>query len=100
MTSDNTIVLNIMGVNYPVKGDIDAEVIKRIGEDIEARMLEISDQMVTKSVEKTAVLTALNLEYELYYMQEERGNLIKKISKRVNKLVNRIDKALMEIEGN
>jgi len=99
MPSNETIVVNIMGVNYPIKGNFDREYILKISEDLDLRMRELSDQLVSKSAEKTAVLTALNLEDELYSLEEEKSRFKESIEKRIKSIVLKVDKAIAGISG-
>ncbi|MBC8278202.1 MAG: cell division protein ZapA [FCB group bacterium] len=99
MPSNETIVVNIMGVNYPIKGNFDRDYILKISEDLDNRMRELSDQLVSKSAEKTAVLTALNLEDELYSLEDEKSRFKESIEKRVKSIISKVDKAIAGISG-
>jgi len=99
MSSNETIVVNIMGVNYPIKGNFDRDYILKISEDLDNRMRELSDQLLSKSAEKTAVLTALNLEDELFSLEEEKSRFKESIEKRVKSIVSKLDKAIAGMSG-
>lgn len=94
MPSNDTIVVNIMGVNYPVKGDFDRDYILKISDDLDSRMRELSEQLLSKSAEKTAVLTALNLEDELFSLEEEQNQFRGSVEKRVQSIIRKVDRAL------
>ena len=99
MSSNETIIVNIMGVNYPIKGNFDRDYILKISEDLDLRMRELSDQLLTKSAEKTAVLTALNLEDELFCLEEEKSRFKESIEKRIKSITSKVDKAITGMSG-
>ncbi len=56
---------NICGVEISVSGDVDENATRLIAEDVRSRMQQILNTAYAASVEKAAVLTALNLREEL-----------------------------------
>ena len=94
---DNSIIINILGVEYPVKGDFEPEHILRLAESLNERMKELNGFQKVKSIEKTAVFTALNLENEIFLAREEKKSLISEIEGRTQKIIDRLDSALKEI---
>ena len=90
------VFVNIMGVEYPVKGDFDQNYIHKIAADLDRRMQEMARHLSKKSIEKTAVLTALNLEAELVSSRERSKWLIDGINSRTQRIINRIDEALQD----
>ena len=85
-----------MGVDYPIKGKLDPEYVRTIADDLNNRMLDLSNQLLNKSPEKTAVLTALNLEHELHGTESEKEEIFKVVEKKVKAVIKRIDKVLKD----
>lgn len=96
MTTANAVIVNIMGVDYPIKGDYDPEYIQKIASDLDARLKDVSSQLLSKSLEKAAVMAALNLEDELFTLEKERELLVSEIESKVNRIIEKIDRSLQE----
>ena len=93
----NSIVVEILGVSYPVKGDFDPDHIRMLAERLDARMQELAGYQKVMNSERTAVFTALNLEDELNNKTIERNELIDLIENKVSSLISEIDKAMNAI---
>lgn len=93
----NSIVVEILGVSYPVKGDFDPDHIMMLAERLDARMSELAGYQKVKNLERTAVFTALNLEDELNTKQMERKIVVDLIEEKVNNLISEIDSAIDSI---
>jgi len=96
MTPGNSIIVNIMGMEYPLKADSEPEHLKKIADDLNARMRELSGSLLSRSLEKTAVLTALNLENELFSLEREKADLVEYVQVRARRLLAKIDRSLSE----
>ena len=83
-----------MGVDYPIKGNLEPEYVRTIADDLNNRMLDLSNQLVNKSPEKTAVLTALNLEHELHGTESEKEEIFRKVEQKVKEVLKKIDRVL------
>jgi cell division protein ZapA (FtsZ GTPase activity inhibitor) len=95
--ANRPILVNILGSNYTIKGsDWDAGHITKIAEALNDRMRELDSRLKIKSLEKTAVLTALNLENELFFAEIDKHKYLEETEKRVNAIISRIDKALLD----
>lgn len=90
----NSIVVEILGVSYPVKGDFDPDHIQMLAERLNSRMNELAGYQRVKNLERTAVFTALNLEDELNTKDRERNLLISSIEDKVESLISRIDETV------
>ena len=88
------IIVNILGYDYPLKGDFNPEHIRKIALKLDLKMREIQNSLQTKSIEKTAVITALNIENELTTAQESRESIVNELEKRTNDLINTMEAAL------
>ena len=96
MTSGKPIIVNIMGIEYPLKADFEPEHVRKIADDLNARMSELSGSLLSRSLEKTAILTALNLEHELFSLEQEKSELVDYIELNIHRLLDKIDKTLSE----
>ena len=96
----NTVVINVLGSEFPVKGEIDPEHILKIAESLNRRMEELNRFQKVKTLERTAVFTALNLEDELITLKNSEESLKSDISRRLGDLIERIDAVLEEGSGN
>jgi|GEM_PF-1524547 len=96
MTSEKPIIVNIMGVDYPLKAGFEPEHVRKIADDLNARMSELSRSLLSRSLEKTAVLTALNLENELFSLEQEKSDLVENIELNIRRLLDKIDRKLSE----
>ena len=90
----NSIIVEILGVSYPVKGDFDPEHIRMLAGRLNTRMNELAGYQRVKNLERTAVFTALNLEDELNTKEIEKNLLITSIEDKLNNLISRIDEAI------
>lgn len=63
--------LNVCGVEVTVSGDVDREAAERIADAVRARMQAILNTAYGASIEKAAVITAMNLCEELARRDEE-----------------------------
>ena len=90
------IEVNILGYSFPLKGNFEPEHIRQIALSLDSKMREVQSALQTKSVEKTAIITALNLEDELNVAQEAREVILNELENRTEKLINSMDVALKE----
>jgi cell division protein ZapA (FtsZ GTPase activity inhibitor) len=89
-------MVNIYGSNYTVKvDDLDHRHIAKIADSLNGRMRELDHRMKVKSAEKVAVLTALNLENELFFAEADKNKLLEEYEQRVNSIISRVDNALL-----
>lgn len=99
LSENKPVIIHILGVEYPVKGDFEPEYIRKIAANLDHRLREMSKHLPGKSNEKTAVLTALNLEDELNAEKTHCEGLLSSLEERTNKIIKRIDEVLEESDG-
>jgi len=97
MPSSSATVVNIMGIEYPIKGDYETAYIQKIALDLDSRIREISSQLLSKSIEKAAVMAALNLEDELFSAEKEKNSIVEEFEIKVKALIEKINHSLAEI---
>ncbi len=85
--------LNICGVDITVSGDVDREAVERIAQAVRQRMESVLRSSGTATVEKAAVLTAMNFCEEL----ARRDERFRALEKRVAGLENE-EKALRDVK--
>ncbi len=84
----NIIKVTIYGTEYPIRGETDAEYIKKVAEYVDQKMYEVERSSSAKSTVKVAILAALNIADELFREREEKQELIKHFEERIYKLSN------------
>jgi len=68
-----TIVVNIFGTEYPIRGAEDAEYIQKVAMYVDAKMREVAVSSSLRSTTQVAVLAALNIVDELFKEQAKKG---------------------------
>jgi len=71
MGSSDSIHVVIFGVEYSIKGDVDAETTRQIAAYVNAKMSEIHENTASRDHLKIAVLSALNIAGELFEMKQK-----------------------------
>ncbi|MFV1956716.1 MAG: cell division protein ZapA [bacterium] len=82
--------VEIFGKVYTVRGEKDAEYVRRVAEYVDRKMREISQVTDTVSTSRIAILAALNIADEFFALREETDEL----ESRMKNLSRKIDKAL------
>lgn len=89
--------VKIFGQEYGVKGDADADYIKKVAEYVDAKMRDVEETLSHGSSPlKIAVLAALNLTDELFMAWEERDKLKSDIESKARALTERMSRELDE----
>lgn len=89
--------VRIFGQEYGVKGDADADYIKKVAEYVDAKMRDVEETLASNSSPlKIAVLAALNLTDELFMAWEERDKLKSDVESRARILSERMTKEIEE----
>ena len=61
-----TVMVNIFGEEYPIRGETDPEYIMEVAGYLDAKMREVSQKSGNKTPAKVAILAALNITDELF----------------------------------
>ena len=93
---NSPIFVKVLDVDYPVKGNLDAEYIKYLAAELDRRMREMKNRLPSRSVEKTAVMTALNLEDELITSLKQKHMLVSAVEEKTRRMLNKLDEALSQ----
>jgi cell division protein ZapA len=95
VNEEKSVVLKIYGQDYPVRGKVDVELLKRIASLVNDRMNEVGANMSSSAaVHKIAVLAAMNIAGEYLEYRDETENLIDHVEKRSRELILTIDRSL------
>ena len=92
--SQNTIIVNIMGTEYPIKSEADPDYARKIAQYVDTRMREIAEVTSVKSVTKLAVLTAMNIAAELLKEREKKESTGSVLNERALKLADSLSEAM------
>lgn len=87
-------IINIMGQDYPIKGDVDPIYLKRIATELNERLLAVESRMTIKMSGKTAVLTALNLMDDFDTLRSQKKEFTKNLNQRINSIIAKINRTL------
>jgi cell division protein ZapA len=93
LSTENKVVVRILGEEYPIIGAADPAHISRVADLVDTRMQEIALQSRTQARDKIAILTALSLASELL----EQSGQVDKDGAQIGKLdglLYQLDKAL------
>ncbi len=78
--------ISILGQEYPVRADADADYIREIAALLDARMRLILQAEPTRTPLKVAILTALNLTDEVSTLKREKQELIDCYERKVRRI--------------
>jgi cell division protein ZapA len=78
--------VEIYGTEYRIKGEANAEYIKKVAEYVDAKMRQMAQASVTGAVSKIAILSAINIADELFRERQEKERLIGQLSDKLRKV--------------
>ena len=88
--SDSTVTLDILGKQYQIKAPPEKrELLEQVNRHLNKRMREAKEQHHLNGMENIAIMTALNLTYEMINQQqsaEKQNKQIQRISKKIDEL--------------
>ena len=97
MCPEGTVLkVNIYGTEYPIRGEVDVEYIRRVADYVDRKMREVDQNTAAKSSLKVAILAALNIADELFRERGEKDTLVKGFEKKADELSKLIDENLNE----
>ena len=98
-SSNESVRVVIFGVEYAIKGDVDAETTKQIAQYVNSKMAEIHNTTASRDHIKIAVLSALNIAGELFELKakyEEDARDLRKLHDQLTSLNHKIECALQD----
>lgn len=75
--------VEIFGTEYRIKGEANAEYIRRVAAYVDGKMQQLSQASSTASVSKLAILTAINIADELFREREDREKALAALAERL-----------------
>jgi cell division protein ZapA len=82
----SSIEINILGQNYTVRGDADAEYIKRLAAYVDEKLKEIHAANPSITPLKASILASLNIADELHKIRDAHDTAAKNIEEKANAL--------------
>lgn len=86
----------ILGQEYPVHADADAEYIREIAAFLDDRLRTIYQAEPSRPLLKIAILTALNLSDELFTLRRENQELVERFEQKVREFTDHLNRGLLE----
>lgn len=80
------IKVEIFGNEYRIKGQADAEYVRKVAAYVDEKMRQIAQMSATGAVSKIAILTAINIADELFRERLERQRTAEELSKRLEQI--------------
>lgn len=89
--------VRIYGSTYSISGDVDQDYIEKLGSYVDDKMKELSAVLPGASIQKLAILAALNISDELFQLREMQGNskVAKIYEERAKKLISMLDEGII-----
>jgi cell division protein ZapA len=75
--------VEIFGTEYRIKGEANAEYIRRVAAYVDGKMQQLAQASSTASVSKLAILTAINIADELFREREDREKTLAALAERL-----------------
>jgi cell division protein ZapA len=94
--SEKSIIVNIFGADYPIKGEADPDYIREVAHYVDSKMRKITEESPLLSTTKVAILTALNITDELFKEKGDKETILAEINRRAIELAKSLDKELLE----
>jgi cell division protein ZapA len=88
--------ISILGQEYPVRADADADYIREIAALLDARMRLILQAEPSRTPLKVAILTALNLTDEVSTLKREKQELMDCYERKVREFTEHLNRGLLE----
>jgi len=86
--------IKIQDREYVVRGSDDREQILKVAAYVDRKLKEISDSNKGLSVDKTAILAALDIAGDYFQLIKEKEDLLVEVNSRSQRLIQGLDRAL------
>lgn len=91
---EKPVTVNILGNDYVIKSEEDAEKVYKIAEYMNEKVKEIDNNTEGLSEKRKVILVALNIANDYFQVLKERDELIASIHRRSRALINNIDSTI------
>jgi cell division protein ZapA len=97
--SVNTITIELLGKPYPIKcPESELESLLKAAEYLNKKMSEVQASGKVINLERIAIITALNMAYELLQAGHQKEGIMQKINQRILKLQSKLDEAINQVQ--
>ena len=99
--NSQTVSVEIFGERYLLKGEADAEYVRRLAALVDRKIREAAAHLPGTPLPKLAVLAAINLAHDCLQLQDEgtkRDSVIAHVSKRTKDLIDSIEEQLDDLD--
>jgi cell division protein ZapA len=99
--NSQTVSVEIFGERYLLKGDADAEYVRRLAALVDRKIREAAAHLPGTPLPKLAVLAAINLAHDCLQLQDEgtkRDSVIAHVSKRTKDLIDSIEEQFDDLD--
>ena len=96
MSGTRDVRITIYDQEYTMRGDLDPEYIRKLGEYVDAKMHSIASRSQAVDSLRVAVLAALNLADEVHQLQTKYESEARQVEKRVSDCSLLLDEALKQ----
>ena len=86
--------IKIQDREYVIRGSDDREQILKVAAYVDRKLKEISDSNKGLSVDKTAILAALDIAGDYFQLIKEKEDLLVEVNSRSQRLIQGLDRAL------
>jgi len=86
--------IKIQDREYVIRGSDDREQILKVAAYVDRKLKEISDSNKGLSVDKTAILAALDIAGDYFQLIKEKEDLLAEVNSRSQRLIQGLDRAL------
>lgn len=93
---ETTVQVTILGQEYPVRADADADYIREIAALLDARMRVIHQAEPGRPPLRVAVLTALNLVDEVCSLRREKQELLERFERKAREFTDHLNRGLRD----
>jgi|RifCSP16_2_1023846.scaffolds.fasta_scaffold324056_1 cell division protein ZapA len=99
--NSQTVSVEIFGERYLLKGEADAEYVRRLAALVDRKIREAAAHLPGTPLPKLAVLAAINLAHDCLQLQDEgtkRDSVIAHVSKRTKDLIDSIEEQFDDLD--
>ena len=93
---DTTVRVTILGQEYPIRADADAEYIRGIAAFLDDRLRAVYQTEPSRPLLKIAILTALNLSDELFTLRRENREMTEQFEQKVREFTDHLSRGLVD----
>jgi cell division protein ZapA len=93
--TDNVTTVQIFGREYKIKGHADKGYIERMAKYVDGKMKELATNSSLPSIDKLAILTALNIADELFQERTKSSKTKSSVEEKADQMISVIEESLL-----